>query len=153
LKRENEVLVRHRDLIMTLQSSSKLTDRSRATEKEHEKKNSEIMNDVNTHEVNDLKKVININNIEKIDNDIILQGINRVRKEGSEEHSSTSTSEDFSVRMRTSEQRLFLKAELKLLIEQQCVRTLDFLSSLNLTVKQASSNIIISPYQMFSILE
>lgn len=144
LKRENEVLVRHRDLIMTLQSSSKLTNSSRATEKEHEKKNSIIMNDGNILKMNNLKKLININSVEKSDNGITHQGINRVIKESSEEHSRTSTLEDFTARTRTTEQRMFFTEELKLLIEQQCVRTLDFLSSLNLTVTQASSNIIIS---------
>ena len=144
LKRENEVLEHHRDLIMTLQSTSKLTDSSRAREKELEKRNGVIINDGDTLKLDYFKKLIHHNNIEKSENYIILHGIDIVRKEGSEEHSRTSTSEESSARTRTSEHRMFFTAELKLLIEQQCVRTLDFLSSLNLTVTQASSNIITS---------
>jgi hypothetical protein len=147
LKRENEVLVRHRDLIMTLQSSSELTDSSRTRESEQEKGKNVTL------EVNELKKLIHINNVEKSDNDILREGINRVGKEGSEEHSRTSPSEDSSARTRTTEQRTYFTEELKLLIEQQCVRTLDFLSSLNLTVTQASSYTTISTPGMFLSLQ
>lgn len=148
LKRENEVLVRQRDLIMTLQSSFNLTDSSRGKEREKEckKRNSAVMNDGNTLQMHELKKLIHINNIKKDHNVANKRQIeqNKERKELCDEHITPSTSEDSSARTRTSKQEMFFTEELKLLIGEQCVRTLDFLSSLNLTVTQASSYIIIS---------
>jgi hypothetical protein len=154
LKRENEVLVRHRDLMMTLQSTSNLANSSRGKETGHENEYSVMSSDSETHQKNVVKNLIYNNNIERADYSVIelQKEMRKDRKENLGEHSTHSTSKDSSARTRTTDQRMFFTAELKLLIEQQCVRTLDFLSSLNLTVTQASSNIVISPYQTFSIL-
>lgn len=138
LEKENEMLVRHRDFIMTLQSSSILANSSREIGCE---KNSVIMNHSDTFEMNKSKKAIHINDIEKNGNENI--NLPKEKKGYLKERSSPTNSEDSSARTRTSDQRMFFTEKLKLLIEQQCVRTMDFLSSLNLTVTQASSNICV----------
>ena len=151
LKKENEVLVRHRDFIMTLQSSSISTYNSREIGYE---KNRVRMNHGDTFERNELKKAIHIDNIENSGNENmeLQKEKNNEKNENLKDHSSPTTSKDSSARTRTSDQRLIFTEELKLLIEQQCVRTMDFLSSLHLTVTQASSNICPISYLLIECL-